>query len=89
MPDTSIIFPGLFFDESEDHYEEARTDNSADDASDDSVKVYSDDAEKCTCHSTTDDSQKDVDDYTVVALHDESCEPSADCTDEKRYDQID
>ncbi len=89
MPDTSIIFPGLLFDESEDHNEEACADNAADDASYDAVKAYSDDAEKCAGNRTADDSQKDVDDDAVVTLHDESCEPSADCTDEKRYDQID
>ena len=88
MPDTSIIFPGLFSDEPEDQDEETCTYNSADDASDDPVKAYSDNTEKCTRNCTADDSQKDVDDDAVVALHDEACDPSTYGTDQKRYDQV-
>ena len=88
MPDTSIIFPGLFSDEPEDHDEETCTYNSADDASYDPVKAYSDNAEKRTGNCTADDSQKNVDDDAVVALHDEACDPSAYGTDQKRYDQV-
>ena len=83
MPDTSIIFPGLFPDEPENENEKACTCYSADDASDDPVKADSDKTEKCTCNNASHDSEKDVDDDAVVALHDESCEPSADCTHKK------
>ena len=83
MPDTSIIFPGLLFDESEDQDEEACTYDSADDASDDTVKAYSDETEKRTCNNASDDSEKDVDDDSVAALHDEARKPAADGAHEK------
>ena len=89
MPDTSIIFPGLLSEEPEDHDEEACTYYSADDASDDAVKADSDKTEKCARNGTADDAEKDIDDDAVIALHYKSCDPSADGTDKKRYDQVD
>ena len=88
MPDPSIIFSVLLSYQSEDGYEKARTDNAADDASDDAVKADSDKAEKRARNGASDDSEKDIDDDAVVALHYEACDPSADCADQKRYDQI-
>ena len=66
----------LFLDEPYYEYQQACTDDSADEATDDTVEINADETEESTCYSTSDNAEDDVEKDAVIALHDDAGKPS-------------